>query len=239
MNSRELKKRLFEAALAVSKEKRESYIRQQPISDEMKAQLIKELSFYVTDDQAEFDTDISRMRDIRFATDNIFPTLPNLERYKVGNLIGQGGMGRVYVGYQKSPRRKVAIKVLHPSIAQNQSSHKRFIREAHVMGQFDHPNIVKVIDFVEQDGCYCLVMEYVEGTTLEKLVASSGGHLSEQNAKTLMIKLANALSYAHSKGVIHRDIKLSNVLIDRRKGVRLTDLEIAATTQHARWDDYR
>jgi serine/threonine-protein kinase len=133
--------------------------------------------------------------------------------YVIDSLIGRGGMGSVYRGYHQNSNKEVAIKLLEPILADNKHFRERFRQEAFVMEKLNHPNIVAFYDYIEQEEDVFLVMEYVEGITLDKIIEKQG-KISEARAKELLVQMSNALAYAHSQGIIHRDIKPSNFIIN-------------------------
>jgi len=148
--------------------------------------------------------------------------LPNLE---VHELLGHGGMGVVYKGRQPFLDRQVAIKLIRPDAADKEGSRQRFIREARALAKLLHPYIVTVFDFGEAgDLCY-LVMEYVEGTSLRQLLARKA--VSARDVLDFMPQIGAALQHAHENGIIHRDVKPENILVDRRDRVRLVDFGLA------------
>jgi serine/threonine protein kinase len=148
--------------------------------------------------------------------------LPNLE---VLELLGHGGMGIVYKGRQPFLDRLVAIKLIRPDFGNDTDSQERFIREARSLAKLLHPNIVTVFDFGKAgDLCY-LVMEYVEGTSLRQLIAHKS--VSARDVLDFVPQIGEALRHAHESGIVHRDVKPENVLVDKRNRVRLVDFGIA------------
>lgn len=158
---------------------------------------------------------------------------PLLDRYEVGAIIGRGGMGNVYEGRQKSPHRKVAIKFLPAEVTEVPTFVERFTREASLMAQLDHPNIVKVIESSQVEDTRYIVMEYVAGidggTPISFREILKKGPLGEDQVLKLSLELTSALSFAHRQGIIHRDIKPSNILIDRHGSARIIDFGIATS----------
>lgn len=148
-----------------------------------------------------------------------------LGNYQVVELIGRGGMATVYKGYQSSMNRMVAIKVLAPQYSGDEPFVRRFKHEAHTIAQLEHTHILPVYDFGEQDGTLFIVMRYLEGGTLEDLIRPGGMELTE--VYHLFGQVASALQYAHTRGVVHRDVKPSNLLIDSQGDAFLMDFGIA------------
>lgn len=164
-------------------------------------------------------------------TDNLIgKTLAN--RYHISELIGSGGMATVYKAECNLLNRDVAIKVLKSSMRDDPSAVKNFTREAQAAAKLSHNNIVSVFDVGEEDGINYMVMEYVKGKTLKKYIQENGP-LAWQEACDYAIQIGQALEAAHSKGVVHRDIKPQNILMTEDKELKVTDFGIAnaATTE--------
>ncbi len=149
-----------------------------------------------------------------------------LGQYKLQGLLGQGGMSSVYLAEHTMMHCPRAIKVLPISRVDDSSYLARFKQEAIAAAQLNHPNIVQAFDIAEQDGRYYIVMEYVEGRDLQKLVKDSGP-IDFDTAANYLRQAAEGLAYAHHKGLIHRDIKPANLLVDGRGVVKLLDLGLA------------
>ncbi|MBN1921475.1 MAG: protein kinase [Anaerolineae bacterium] len=151
-------------------------------------------------------------------------------RYRIGERLGQGGMAQVYKAYQPGLDRYVALKILHPHLTTDEDFATRFQREGRAIAALEHPNIVRVYDFDTADGITFLVMEYLEGISLKarlRELANQQEQMALPEAVAIVCTLAEALEYAHKKGVVHRDIKPSNVLITSDGRVVLTDFGIA------------
>jgi predicted Ser/Thr protein kinase len=151
-----------------------------------------------------------------------FGTYKNLE------LIGRGGMAEVYKSTHPTLGTPVAIKVLPISLASQPDFRKRFIREAQIVTSLEHPHIVRVFDYGQQDDKHYMVMEYVSGRDLNDFLQTNG-KLSLATCLPLIQQIARALDYAHAQGLVHRDIKPSNILLDANNDMRvvLTDFGIA------------
>jgi serine/threonine protein kinase len=132
--------------------------------------------------------------------------------YRIEALIGRGGMGTVYLAEQSFPRRKVALKLLSPELFEDQSFRDRFVRESEAAAAIDHPNIIPVYGAGEAEGCLYLAMRYVEGSDLGALLRRTGA-LPPEQALSIIAQAASALDAAHSRGLIHRDVKPGNILI--------------------------
>ena len=152
-------------------------------------------------------------------------------QYEIREVLGRGGMGAVYKGWQKSLDRYVAIKILPPGIDEGIAGFtERFKREAKVMARFKHPGIVSVIDAGQTPrGLLYFVMECVDGTDVQRLV-SERGRLDPAEALRITSAVCDALAYAHEHGVIHRDIKPSNIMLDERGTVKVADFGLAKFT---------
>lgn len=149
-----------------------------------------------------------------------------LGKYQINERLGRGGMATVYRAYQPGIDRFVAIKVIHLHFADDPTFIERFRREARAVGALRHPNIVQVIDFDTADGMYYMVMEYLQGETLKARLQRVGA-LPVPEALTIGRKLADAVSYAHTEGMLHRDIKPANVIFAKNGEPILTDFGIA------------
>ena len=145
-------------------------------------------------------------------------------RYRIDQFIGSGGMAAVYKAYDIRLDREVAIKVL-PQISQTDEYIARFQREAKAMARLFHPNIVSVHDFGQQDGNLYLVMDFIRGGTLESILSVQP--IPYLEAINFLLPVVNALGYAHQQGVIHRDVKPANILMDYDKRPVLSDFGIA------------
>lgn len=153
-----------------------------------------------------------------------------LGNYVVLDKIGQGGMGRVYRAQHRWMKRIVALKVLPSAVAASDAAVQRFQREVEAAAKLCHPHVVTAYDADHASGAHFLVMEYVEGTDLSRLVQADGP-LSVDSALDYSIQAAEGLAYAHDCGVIHRDIKPSNLLLDRRGTVKVSDMGWLASSR--------
>ena len=154
----------------------------------------------------------------------------SIGRYRVIEQVGHGGMADVYKAYQPSLDRHVAIKVIHPFLADDGDFLSRFEREAKAVATLRHPNIVQVYDFDAEDGLYYMVMEFIDGSTLKTLLETMparGALLGLDDAVRVILAVGSALKYAHSRHMVHRDVKPGNVMITGDGHVILTDFGIA------------
>jgi eukaryotic-like serine/threonine-protein kinase len=147
-------------------------------------------------------------------------------RYRVLRKIGGGGMADVYLCEDLTLGRRVALKVLLQRLLDDPSFVERFRREAKAAAGLNHANLVSIYDWGEVDGTYFIVMEYVEGETLKDLVRRQG-RLGGSEAVRISLQLLAALEFAHRTGIVHRDIKPQNVMLDRDGNVKVTDFGIA------------
>ncbi|HJT34763.1 MAG TPA: serine/threonine-protein kinase [Pirellulales bacterium] len=148
-----------------------------------------------------------------------FPQLEVLE------LLGQGGMGAVYKARQATLDRLVALKILPAEVGRDPAFAERFAREARALARLNHPNIVGIYDFGQVDGLYHFVMEYVDGVSLRQLV--EGRQLAPSQALALVPQICEALQFAHDEGIVHRDVKPENILLDKRGRVKIADFGLA------------
>ncbi|MCU0780107.1 MAG: protein kinase [Akkermansiaceae bacterium] len=160
------------------------------------------------------------------------------QRYRMGCLLGRGGMGAVYEAFDTRLERRVAIKILPPETGTDPEAHARFRREAKAMAALDHPHIVHIHDYGHtEDGSPYLVMEFVEGRDLHALRQS--GALDLPGALGIVSQVCSALHYAHSRGIVHRDIKPANILVTREGVAKVADFglaRLAGTGEHPRHD---
>ena len=147
-------------------------------------------------------------------------------KYKVLERLGFGGNGTVYLCEHLVVKRRVAVKVLPLAKAANPAALGRFYREARASGVLDHPNLVRAHDIDQENGLHFLVMEYVDGVSLQDLIVKVGP-LSVERAAHYIKHAANGLQSAHEAGLVHRDIKPSNILLDRGGTVKVLDLGLA------------
>jgi formylglycine-generating enzyme required for sulfatase activity/serine/threonine protein kinase len=146
--------------------------------------------------------------------------------YVVLDKLGKGGMGAVYKAQHKRMKRVVALKMLPSSATRSSEAVKRFQREVEAAAKLSHPNIVTAHDADEAKGVHFLVMEYVEGQDLHALVKEKGT-LSVARAVDYVVQAAKGLQYAHSLGIVHRDIKPHNLLLDKKGTVKILDMGLA------------
>jgi serine/threonine-protein kinase len=158
------------------------------------------------------------------------------DRYRLTRPLGTGASAHVYVAEDVSLRRRVAVKVLHPALAEDEGFLRRFQAEARVVAALRHPNIVRVYDWGEDGGSPYLVMELLEGGSLCSVLDRSQ-LLSPAQAVSIGMDTAKALDYAHRRGLVHRDIKPANLLFDEEGRVCVADFGLARALAEASWTE--
>lgn len=155
----------------------------------------------------------------------------DLPGYNVTRLIGKGGFAKVYLAVQESLERTVALKVMEPRMAEESEFCERFLKEGKIVAQLgDHPNIVPIFDIGKHQGIYYMAMEYVGAGTLRDRIIN---HSDPIDIKTVIEQVAGALSHAHKRGFIHRDVKPANILFSEEGMAMLTDFGIAKSLSSA------
>src|SRR5215216_1626964 len=148
-----------------------------------------------------------------------------LRNYRITEKLGVGGQGAVYKATDTKLGRTVVIKVIPPELSAKEANLRRFEREARLASSLDHPNICTIFDLDEQDGVHFIAMQYVEGKNVRQLVA--GRPLELKTAVLIGLQVADALAAAHSRGIIHRDIKSGNVMVTPSGQVKVLDFGLA------------
>jgi eukaryotic-like serine/threonine-protein kinase len=166
-----------------------------------------------------------------FGSDHLDPNAENrmigsqVNQYKILEKIGSGGQGTVYKALDTKLNRTTVVKVLPPELTSRTANFKRFEREAQLCSQLDHGNICTIYDFNQANGIYYIAMQYVEGKNVRQLV--SGRPLELRSALSIAIQVTDALAYAHSKSIIHRDIKAGNVMVSETGQAKILDFGLA------------
>jgi serine/threonine protein kinase len=162
------------------------------------------------------------------------PELPRgtlfADRYEVIEELGRGGMGSVYRVEDKKVNEEIALKLINPEIAQDRKIIDRFSHELKVARQISHRNVCRMYDLGEADGSHFITMEYVQGEDLRSLLKRIG-RLPEDKALAISRQVADGLAEAHHLGVIHRDLKPGNIMVDREGNAKIMDFGIARSTK--------
>lgn len=152
---------------------------------------------------------------------------PFSERYDIEELVGRGGMGIVYRAVDKVLNEKVAIKILNPLFSSDKDVNERFKQEIKLARKINHENVISIYDMGEVDGIRYISMEYIQGKDLKEVIRAEGGALPLNFAIIIIRQIVAALKVAHDLGIIHRDIKPQNILIQRNGQVKILDFGIA------------
>src|SRR3954449_9059402 len=148
-------------------------------------------------------------------------------RYRIEDEIGSGGMSTVYRAFDETLERQVAVKIMHSDISRDPAALERFRRESRTVAQLSHPHVVMVIDAGEDAGHPYIVFEHVRGETLKDRIRREGP-LPIAEAIAYAIEIGRALEAAHEQGLVHRDVKPQNVLLDEEGRAKVTDFGIAS-----------
>ncbi len=160
-----------------------------------------------------------------------------IDQYKIQEKIGSGGQGTVYKALDTKLNRTVVIKILPPELTQKTANFRRFEREAQLCSQLDHPNICTIYDFNEENGVFYIAMQYVDGKNVRQHV--SGRALELRSALSIGIQVTDALAYAHSKNIIHRDIKAGNIMVTSTGQAKILDFGLAKLLEDEKADEHR
>src|SRR5205085_5364894 len=158
------------------------------------------------------------------------------DRYRLLAPIGSGGSGHVFVADDVRLRRRVAVKMLHPALADDAAFLKRFRAEARAAAALNHPNVMAVYDWGEEEEGPYLVCEYLGGGSLRS-VLDRGRRLSPSQALLVGLEAARGLDYAHRRGLVHRDIKPANLMFDLEGWLRIGDFGLARALAEAAWTE--
>ena len=155
------------------------------------------------------------------------PKIPDIGKYRIVELVGEGAMGVVYKATDSLLNRTVAIKVMNDAIARQDELRARFLREAQAAASLQHPNVVSIYDLGEVDGHLYIAMEYVPGADLETIVRDKDAPLTLQQKLDVVIDVLTGLSFAHKRGIVHRDIKPANIRISEDGRAKIMDFGVA------------
>jgi serine/threonine-protein kinase len=157
------------------------------------------------------------------------PGIPDIGKYRILELVGEGAMGVVYKAVDSVLDRTVAIKVMNDAIARHEELRQRFLREAQAAASLQHPNVVSIYDLGEVDGHLFIAMEFVQGADLETLM-KSGQPLTLPEKLDIVIDVLTGLSFTHKRGIVHRDIKPANIRVTEDGRAKLMDFGVAHLT---------
>src|SRR5262245_61617522 len=152
-----------------------------------------------------------------------------LGHYRIEEKLGEGGMGVVYRAFDTHLDRPVAIKVLRPETMAAPERKRHFVQEAKAASAINHPNILTIYDISHKESLDFIVMEFIEGKTLDRLIGRNGIPLN--NALKYAVQIADALCATHFSGIIHRDLKPSNIMVTERGLVKVLDFGLAKLTE--------
>jgi len=152
-----------------------------------------------------------------------------INQYKILEKLGAGGQGTVYKALDTKLNRTVVVKVLPPELTAKTANFKRFEREAQLCSQLDHPNICTIYDFHQANGIFYIAMQYIDGKNVRQLVA--GRPLELRGALSIVVQVCDALAYTHSRGIIHRDIKAGNIMVNDAGQAKILDFGLAKLLQ--------
>ena len=153
-------------------------------------------------------------------------TRPVLSRYELGELIGEGGVGRVFAARDRTEQRAVALKVMRAEAAAQPAQREQFVREARLLQQLDHAHLVKGLRVAKEGETVFFAMEHLPGRCLQDVLAEEG-RLDEDSALQIVVEVAAALEHLHAHGYVHRDVKPGNVIWSEERGAVLIDLGFA------------
>lgn len=156
--------------------------------------------------------------------------MKKIGKYEIVNILGKGAMGIVYKALDPDINREVAIKTIRFDLAhedsENEEIMQRFMREAQAAGKLSHPNIITIYDVGREESLTYIVMQMIEGKSLQRVIAA-GEKLTTQEIVDLMTQICNALDYAHRNGIVHRDMKPGNILLDKEGRPFICDFGVA------------
>src|ERR1700683_111410 len=151
-------------------------------------------------------------------------------RYEILQMLGEGGMGTVYKARDREVDRLIALKVIRPELAQNADALHRFKQELILARQVTHRNVIRIFDLGEADGMKFITMEYIEGRDLKSIIREKG-KFTPKEAEKIVVQVCKALEVSHAEGVIHRDLKPQNIMLDEQGKVSVMDFGIARSME--------
>jgi len=221
---------LFHAAVSLDGEDRAAYLSRECVEDEELRRKVESLlaASEKSDDFLDKSALSLGMRVLSSdSTDLLTDQL--IGSFKILSVLGNGGMGKVYLAEDMQLGRKVALKFLSGKLADDQWAKRQFTKEARAVAMLDHPNICPVHGFEEKDGYSFIIMQHVEGDRLDHLIEQ--GKLEQEDALFLALQIGGALVEAHAHGVIHRDIKSSNIIVAANRQAKVLDFGLAKIVQ--------
>ena len=229
MNPERLKQieAIYHAALETDTKVRAAYLDEQCGDDNDLRSEVESLLEFEDSGSAFIDSSPDSLAAEMYSDQETKPNLVGgqIGHYKIEKLLGEGGMGAVYLARDTKLGRNVAIKILNEKFAGNESNLQRFIREARATSGLNHPNILVIYDISESENIHYIVSEYVEGVTLREFIGKSLMSLGE--VMEISIQIANALATAHTAHIVHRDIKPENIIIRPDGLVKILDFGLA------------
>jgi serine/threonine protein kinase len=159
--------------------------------------------------------------------------MKRIEHIEMIEQIGSGGAGSVWKGVDLHTGKLVAVKVLWKNLFKDEKIRKKFLEEANQYLYLEHPNIVKLKDFIAKDSGYYLVMEYIDGQTLEEYINKVTGPIPEEVAAAILIEVLAAIGYAHQQNIIHLDLKPANIMISAEGVIKVLDFGISSKSEEA------
>ena len=224
--------RLYHAALERKPEERSAFLREKCGEDEGLRREVESLLAYQQESEDFIESPALDVAAKIMARNQRASVISGqmIKHYRVVSRIGAGGMGEVYLAEDTRLERKVALKFLPTHFTQDKRYLKRFEQEARAVAALSHPNVCMIHEVVEtDDGRHCIVMEYIDGVTLRERI--SDGPMTIAEAVEVAKQVATALSAAHAEGIIHRDIKLENIMLRRDGYVKVLDFGLAKLSE--------
>ena len=217
--------RIYNAALEREPDSRGAFLQQACGGDEALRRDVESLLGYEPEPTSHLGAPVRRVLADKIAEGGGELTGRQMGNYKVLSRLGAGGMGEVYLAQDTRLGRKVAIKFLAPELAGDERARRRLLREARSIAALDHPNICPIYEVAEEDGTRFIVMQYVEGETLA--VKTQRKPLELRESVDIAVQVADALSEANARGIVHRDIKPQNIMVSARGKAKVMDFGLA------------
>ena len=177
-----------------------------------------------------FREPVRGVESVRISSSGLQPGSMLGDRYEVLQLLGEGGMGAVYKAKDRELDRIVALKVIRPELARQPEIHQRFKQELILARQVTHKNVIRIFDLGDAEGTKFISMEYIEGQDLKTLLRQKG-KFSPEEAVAIIQQVCRALYAAHEKGVVHRDLKPQNIMMEKNGNVSVMDFGIARSME--------